>query len=297
MNHAFPARQDSARHGTLDTPLTKERIEDSIRIPTIPQIVARIDALIEDPETGLAEIGAVVAEDPPLSAKVLKISNTTHYGLSEPVLSAEQAAVVLGTRVLRTIALQAAVIGNYEHLESSTVIDVPNLWKHSILTAQIAQDLTVASHLELPLVPEELYTCGLLHDLGRIILLDTMAEDYVSVLRHAQETDQPSHALEAERLGFSHTDVGSLVASTWGLPDPTVAAIDYHHGPNERIVASPVTMIVALADRLTHYISQGRTPSAEAVLQNPVGRRLGLSRKRVEAIVEGAPRSWDSIEM
>jgi HD-like signal output (HDOD) protein len=112
-----------------------------VELPTLPQVVAKINALVEDPDVGVREIGAAVAEDAPIAAKVLKIANSAYFGLREKVISTEHATAVLGIRMLRTVAMQASVLRQYDHVTGGSDFDCRHLWKHAILTGQVSAAL------------------------------------------------------------------------------------------------------------------------------------------------------------
>src|SRR5205085_316330 len=112
-----PSHANETRTNRMNTsPRAKQLIAKSLSIPTLPIVVQKVEALLRDPKVGTREIGSLVAEDPPLAAKVLKIANSSYYGLREHCVSTEQATAVLGMRVLRNVVTQAAVIKQFEHL-------------------------------------------------------------------------------------------------------------------------------------------------------------------------------------
>lgn len=221
-------------------------------LPSPPELVVRINAMIADRSCGPHEIGRVVGSDPALAARVLSTANSSFYGLQEPVHSAEQAATVIGVRSLRNIAMQASIVARYEHLEGGDVFDLNELWEHSERCAQLSQMLGAASRLELALAPDEFYTCGLLHDIGKVALLESLGDQYVDVLREARSAGVPLHHREQALLEFTHVDVGALIAARWNLPSAVALSIAYHHGPNERVFAHPEVAVVAIADQLSY---------------------------------------------
>jgi putative nucleotidyltransferase with HDIG domain len=269
----------------MPNPRAKELIRDNLTIPTLPAIVQRVSAMIEDPDDGTAEIGAVMSEDAPMAAKVLRIANSSFYGLRERCLSTEQAAGVLGMRVLKNVVTQAAVLQRYEHLAGYPGFDIDAIWRHSSMVAaacaSIARRCTASSEL----TPEEFHVCGLLHDIGKVVMLDGMGEDYAGIVERAARERLPLHHLEQQELGFSHTDVGALVALHWSLPPAVASAIQYHHGPRENVAADPVVALVANANLVCHRIEAGQLEAAEATLDADTLAFLGLEPSVVPALV------------
>lgn len=257
-------------------------------LPTPPEVVLRINSMIADRTCGPQEIGRVVGGDPALAARVLSTANSSFYGLQEPVTSAEQAATVIGVRSLRNIAMQASITQRYEHLEGTSELDVAELWEHSERCAQLSQLLGAASRLELELTPDEFYTCGLLHDIGKVALLESLGAAYVEILREARDGRVPLHQREQERLEFTHVDVGALVAARWNLPAAVALSIAYHHGPNERVFAHPEVAVVAVADQLAYRADLADFEAAGSRLAGVAEDVLAVTPAAFQRVVEAA---------
>jgi HD-like signal output (HDOD) protein len=280
--------------------MTHRKAEDLIRsaisLPTLPQIVARINALVDDPDVGTREIGAAVAEDAPLAAKVLKIANSAYYGLRERVLSTEHASAVLGVRQLRTIAMQVSVISQFDHLKASG-FDIDGLWRHSISTGHACAHVARRSRARIGLAPDEFHVVGLLHDMGKILLLEGLGREYLDVIRQAGPDELALVEAETRALGFDHARVGSLIAAHWGLPGTVVEAIQHHHGPESASLRSPVVSLVAHTNRMVHRVVDGDLAAAAAVFAEQAQRSLGLRPADVEEIVQAAAELLPLVEV
>jgi len=270
----------------MSTFRAKKLISDNLKIPTLPSVITRINELIDDPQTGAAEIGAAIAEDAPLVAKVLRIANSAFYGLREPCLSAEQASAVLGLRVLRNVVTQAAVIQQFDHLRQHPGFDIDELWRHAILTSQLCGFIARRCGGRVNLRPDESQVCGLLHDIGKVIMLDGMGGEFLDVVDEARLLGHRLHVVEEQRLGFNHTDIGALLSVRWGLPSAVSAAIQYHHGPREQLETDSVVSLVANANLLAHRVADGELEAALATIDPPTARFLGLCQSDVEDVLE-----------
>lgn len=270
-------------------------ISNDIEIPSIPDVVARISALANDPDAGVREIGELVAQDAPLSSRVLRIANSAFYGMRLRVVSAEHAAAVLGAQALRNIVLQTSVMSHYEHLSRVEGFDVGQLWKHSIHTAQLSKQLgrQCSDHVEMS--PEELYTCGLLHDLGKVVVLDALTEQFLFAVREAERSGRELPVCEREVLGYDHTEVGALVAVRWGLPDGVIHTVRDHHGPIENACADPATAVVFTANRVSHAAATPGAPLPPLVSE--IGEVLALGEAEYEAFAGAAAESWAEVEL
>ena len=272
-----------------------DRLVRTLRIPTLPSIVTRICSLVEDPEVGIREVGEAVAEDPAMTATVLRVANSATYGLNRQVATTAEAATVLGARALRDMTLQAAVIREYEHLQSIAGFDVRLLWKHGALVAHLAKH--IARELRSPASPEpdEVYTCGLLHDLGRLVLLDGLREPYLKVLEESRKLEQPSHLLERERLKTTHMRVGSKVLERWSLPAVIAEVAMKHHGTTPSEAGCSELGIVMLADTLARDIEAGtrEAPASEVLSEHQAA--LGLSADKMAEVYEWALEVWPTL--
>lgn len=273
------------KYQNIDNARAKQLASKSLNIPTLPVVVQKLRELIADPRSGAAEIGRLVSQDPPLAAKVLKIANSAFYGLAQRTVSTEQACTVLGLRVLRNVVLQAAVMTRYEHL-GGRGFDLDGLWRHSQLVAQLSHHLARVARAHLGLTPEEVQACGLLHDLGKVVLLESLGDEYLKILELSASQGMPMHLAEKRILGFDHTDVGALVAVQWGLPSAVAAVIQYHHGPREAVAANPAVALVANANLVVQRTEAGNLVAAAGTLDADTQRFLGLNAAVVTGAVE-----------
>lgn len=281
----------------MSSELVRKILADNVSIPSLPSVVARINALLEDPNAGTRQVGAEIAKDAPLASKVLRVVNSALYGMRQRVVSAEQASAVLGMRALRNLVLQVSVIGQFKHLED-TDFNLKRLWRHGILTAQISSNLAKLSGSKSLLTPDEFYTCGLLHDLGQVLLLDHVGEEYLKVVSKAKAEKRVLFDVEEEVMGFSHAEIGARVALRWGLPGEIVSAIQFHHGPQDEIDAEPTVAIVDLANRVAHaIIDEGDVDLAIAQLDESRQGYLKIDPSAFEELVRFAADNVSSIEV
>ena len=282
------------------SPMSSQKADDLIRnninLPTLPQVVAKINSLVDDPEVGTRQIGAAVAEDAPIAAKVLKIANSAYYGLRETVLSTEHASAVLGVRQLRTIAMQASVISQFEHLKNSA-FDIDGLWRHSIVTGHACALIARRCRARIGLAPEEFHVVGLLHDMGKILMLEGLGKLYLEVIEAAEQNEVDLTESEERLLGFDHAHVGSLVAGHWGLPAAIVEAIRYHHGPEAAIQRDPVVALVAHTNQLVHRVEQHELTEAVGAFGDGVQRMLGLRPTDLEEVVEATVEMLPHVDL
>jgi putative nucleotidyltransferase with HDIG domain len=275
----------------------EDLIQENVTLPTLPQVVAKINSLVDDPDVGTREIGQVVSEDAPIAAKVLKIANSAYYGLRETVLSTEHASAVLGIRQLRNIAMQASVISQFDHLEGGDQFDIDELWRHSILTGQLCAAMSRRCRARIGLAPDEFHVVGLLHDMGKVLLLESMGDAYLAAVKESAESGRELFECEEESLGFNHAHVGSLIAAHWGLPAAVVNAIEHHHGPDAIAKNDPVANLLLHTNLMVHKVAEQDLDGAAAAFDQGTLRVLGLRPADIEECVELAVEALPHIEI
>jgi putative nucleotidyltransferase with HDIG domain len=255
-------------------------------VPTLPEVVLRIQAMVDDPTTGAAEIGAVVVEDAPLAAKVLRIANSAYYGLSGRCMSTERATTVLGVKMLRNIVTQVAVFEAFEHLEKEWGSDLHELWNHAMRTAQVCGHIASRSRRLEAVGAPECHACGLLHDIGKFVMLDGLGSEYMETVSAARGKGTAQHLEERMRFGFDHAEVGLVLSTRWGLPEVMARAIRYHHGPRDRIAQDAVVAVVAKSDQAVHRAAEGDEPGIRSIFDEATSKQLGLDPDDVDEIVQ-----------
>lgn len=274
-----------------------ERILETVTIPTLPGVVAKINELLNDPDAGMPEVGEAVVQDASISAKVLRMANSAFYSLSNPVASVHQAALVLGAQVLKNIVLQASVIRQYEHLQSSPEMDLNYTWKHSALTAQVSRRLASWCQAAVDGSPEDHYTAGLLHDIGKIVMLDSFGQDYLTALREGRESGKSQPEAEIERFGFAHAEVGALVADHWKLPQTLVDVIHFHHDVAGDSEHAEDVLLISVADRIANLVGREQEVEPGEVASAETCARIGLEAMALQDALEEAREAWGAIEI
>lgn len=277
------------------TVTAEQLIEGQLNLPTLPLIVAKINALVDDPEVGTREIGQAVNEDAPIAAQVLRIANSAFYGLRAKVLSTEHATAILGVRQLRNIAMQASVIKDFKHLGKSPALDFEAHWRCSILTSQLCSEMSRRCRARVGLAPEEFHVVGLLLNIGKIVLLEGLGDRYAEILRDAAEQGLEQQEAEQRVLGFDHAKVGALIAAKWGLFESVSSAIGLHHASASELASEPVANLVAHTSQLATAICDGNLEQARKVFGEQALKDLGLREADLEQIIELGCESLPSI--
>jgi len=252
-----------------------KRLGGKLVLPSLPDVVERLQRALSDPHSSMKDIGLVLVGDPPLSARVLRIANSAYYGLRVQILDITHAATILGVDTLQSIVLQIATEHLFANLEPHGEFRPQELWKHSILTAQIAGS-------GLPdfckgMTRAEIYSTGLLHDIGSFVMHEHLRGDYAACVEEARETGRPQWEMEIRRFGFTHAHVGELVSRRWNLPKLAVQAIARHHDPKVIDAEEIVVPWIAAANHIAgHVIATDEGAALSKPLAPALLERLGL---------------------
>ncbi len=211
-------------------------------LPALPVVVIELLSNLDQEDANTHVLAEKVSRDQALTAKTLRLANSSFYGMQSKVTTIQQAIAILGFNSVRTLVTAAAVIGNFSQSEH-VAFDFKVFWRHSIATALCAK--AMARHLRVN--QDHAFIVGLLHDIGRLVLVTRSPAHYVEVLAH--QAAQDCYMLEAERtvLGIDHAMVGRALAEHWKFPVLLQKAIDNHHTPDTSDAAS-LSSIVHVAD-------------------------------------------------
>ncbi|MBI4617956.1 MAG: HDOD domain-containing protein [Planctomycetes bacterium] len=247
-------------------------------LPTLPTVVTRILELALDEDTSVGEMAGVVESDQALSTKVLRIVNSAAYGIPTKITTIRRAITLLGFANLRNLVLSVSIYRSFIEGRADRGLDKNRFWQHSLAVAASSREIAKLLRQE---NPEEAYVCGLLHDMGRIVLDHVAGDAYEEVVRRAGESDADPIDLEREVLGIDHAEAGEVVGERWNLPPILREAIGGHHPARTAVLRPPSVMagIVHVADFLAWTQSLGSLDARRPpVLDAGIGERLRFDR-------------------
>jgi putative nucleotidyltransferase with HDIG domain len=209
----------------------KDKILKSVKeLPPMPQVVIKTQELIADSNADAKEISSIIETDQGIATKVLKVANSSYYGLSGKISSISHASVVLGHKILREVVTLA---GAEEILEGNLPgygYDSKDLWKHSLA---VAFGSKIISNLKNPNLAEEAHMAGLIHDVGKIILDSYIVEKKEEIESFMKKEEKAFFDAESQYFGFNHAEIASEVCEKWNFPESINFAIKYHHQPGK----------------------------------------------------------------
>lgn len=255
-------------------------------LPTLPLVAQKLQEVMDDPLSSAEDAARVIEGDQSLAAKVLSLVNSAYYGLPREITKISQAVPLLGFRATSQLALSISVINLFNETEEGK-FDREGLWLHSIGCAVCAQK--IAKKASYPR-PEDCFSGGLLHDVGKLVLDQFLHEELMAILEQTENGQVSFLEAERRRLGIDHAIIGEWLARKWKLPLPVIVCIRHHHEPLEEregfsLSKDRVVDVVRLADTICRRRGVGRSGDMLVPeIDSELWSRLDLHRDEVEEI-------------
>lgn len=240
---------------TLNQPAIRQVLGRLGSLPANPSLYMSLVALLNRPDVRIDAITSIIAQDIGMSTKVLQLVNSSMFGISRHVTTLHMAVTLLGMHFISSLVLTAEVFRAYDRRGSDSGLSLDLLQRHSLLVADIAAAVAAEGGQE-----EEAYIAGMLHDVGRLALMDGMPEEFARICQAAREREMPLDQVEQEVLGVTHTHVGAYLLRLWHLPESVVEAVAFHHRPSEMGVPPVIPLAVHIAEYLAHQVAPELSP-------------------------------------
>jgi putative nucleotidyltransferase with HDIG domain len=224
----------------MDPKALRSRIENINTLATIPAVLKKLIVVIQNPNVSLSEISKFILSDPVLTTKVLRMVNSPIYGFPGRISSVNQAVILLGLTVVKGLLFGVSV---FDLMQKAMI----GLWEHSLGCAITSRLIAKKKGLK---EPEEASIYGLLHDIGKVILIVQFSSDYQKAMADAEEKGLVVYDTERDHFAADHTTVGAWVAQKWSFPRNLTEIIEYHHKPHLAKNIPLETAIVHVADIL-----------------------------------------------
>ncbi|MCP4645924.1 MAG: HDOD domain-containing protein [bacterium] len=226
----------------------KRVVERAGELPAVPEIVAEVLRVTQDPSSDLNTVGDVVERDPALTAKILRISNSAYYGLKQHVGTLKLALVVLGITEVRNIVLGVSVFDAVQD-QSINPTMARDVYGHCLVTGALAKKLFTRLSLN---SHGEAFVSGVLHDIGKLLLVRKIKDGYIKLLKVTEGEPEALCRIEKEAFGFTHADAAAAVAELWDFPKPLTDALWLHHPIPESSLVDAKDPILAAGVRVAN---------------------------------------------
>lgn len=234
----------------------REILAGNVQLASPPEIFLKINKILDDPNGSLGQVTILIEHDAGLTARLLKIVNSALYHFPSPVASIRDAIKVIGYQELRDLVLATLVVDRFSSLPNG-LISMRNFWMMSVRCALIAK-LLAEHHPEHHRLGTA-FVCGLLHEIGRLIVYQRLPEPARAAVLLATRDNVPEYLAQRRVIGFDHYAVGAELARRWRLPQVIVATLDYHETPEHAGEFALETALVSIAYQL--YVMDFRDPA------------------------------------
>lgn len=253
-----------------------ELVQGVGELVTLPDIFIRINQLVESPDSTSADIAQAVSQDPAFTVRLLRVANSPYYGLSTTVDTVSKAVAIIGTSQIRNLALSTAIAGSFSGL-SNKLVSMDNFWRHSLYCGLAARKLAMLAG---KCDAEAVFTAGLLHDIGELVIFNRMPdkaqESLLLVLDSADEL--ALYRAEQQTMGFDHAQVGGELARQWQLPPLLEECIAFHHNIESAKRYPRETALVHIANILAQMAEVETLDTNDVAPINPQAWKItGLS--------------------
>ena len=256
-------------------------------------VLEEIEALLESPECSLVTIGEAIEKEPDLTARLLRLSNSSFYGFSSRLSTVTEAISLIGIQQVQDLILASSIIALFKDVEDDFVT-LESFWQHS-LACGIGSRL-LAMEKRLPKA-DKFFVAGLLHDMGRLVLFTRAPQPTKEVFELYRSERLLLHEAEKRVLGFDHQQVAAAVMQQWRFPVNLIQAVACHHQPESADLARQEASVVHLADHLVNALQLGSSGERHVPpLSTRAWETLGLPLSALSTIVAGIEAQLGAVE-
>ncbi len=262
-------------------------------IPSIPTVVTKVTEMLDDPWICAADLGRVISSDQALTASLLRLVNSAFYGFPSTIETVSRAVTIIGFRQLRELAFGTSMLRMFKGIGEHSSLSVQNFWKHSVVCGITSRVLAIYKREE---IPERFFVAGLLHDIGRMVLLESRPKQYIEVFSMVKQESCLVTEAEMAVFGFTHAEVGRELMLSWNLPSSLAKAVGFHHDTERRDRPSRLEDVVHVSDIITHTSELGSSGEQFIPPLNPYAlERLGLKTSILQPAMEKVYEQFDNI--
>lgn len=235
---------------------TSEDIAGSIRrVKPVPQVTLKVLRMMNDGDYDIKKIAREIKKEQVISATVIRLCNSSYFGLNKKINTIDRAVIILGEKRLFQMIVSASLELYFHEAQGGYSLCKGGLFQHALGTAMIAERLAKYTGA---VTPEIAYTAGLLHDIGKVVLDRFISSRYPFFYRRTQIDRIELSEVEKETLGITHAEAGKILGESWSLSEGLIDVITHHHHPERATLASELTHVVYFADLLMSRFGMGQ---------------------------------------
>ena len=274
----------------------QELVDKAADLVSLPEVSLRVNDIANDPNSTADDMGKVISQDPALVIRMLKIANSSFYGLSKEVDTITRAVAVLGTKKIRDLVLSTAASDAFDGIPNN-LITMQDFWHHSLYCGLLAQILAKKAK---NLNTESIFIAGLLHDIGQLVMFNQMPEKSHEAILLLMEGTEELETYEAERhiFGFDHMQVGAALLKSWHLSPVLEECVEFHHEPQKAKQFPAEVALINIANAVAVMADfDSMNDDDEIPMINPISWELtGLSKKDLPEAIKKAQEEIKEVE-
>ena len=268
------------------------------KVPQFSVTVSKVIQLSADPNSQPKEIIHAISLDPELTAKVLRLINSSYFGVAAKIVSLQRAVVMLGMNTIKNVAISTSVLSKIKLKSNFKWYSNSEFWEHSLACAVAAKMLSIKMGISAQ-QREEFFIAGLLHDIGKVIFLQYLSDDFSVIEDPEYSRGEIKSDLETREFGVNHAELGCMLAEKWKLPTVLVDAIAQHHHPvlqgddTDRVKAA-----VHLSNAACNNMGIGISKSVDmGAIKDEIWDAVSLKPADLEQILDGLKNRVDEAKV
>ncbi len=231
-------------------------------LPSLPATVSKVLAVTADPESSANDLMEAILPDQSMCATILKIANSAFFGMPREVATLDKAVTVLGFNEVHNIVLGKAVFNSFQKIGPESKETISAFWDHSFSCALAAKIIAE----DLGCSPSELFIAGLIHDIGKLVILMALPGEYLPILELTGIHQVKCHRAESKTFNINHEQVGFRLLTRWLFPERLLDSVGFHHHPQNDGAHSLYALIVQLSDILSILFHEDAIKSSDSLL-------------------------------
>jgi HD-like signal output (HDOD) protein len=269
----------------------EELISQTTELVSLPDIYVRIKAVIYDPNSTMTDVADVLSHDPAICARMLKVANSAFFGAPSRVETVKAAIRLLGTQQVHDLVLAATITKTFPDIPGN-LISMEDFWINSLRCGLLARLLAEQCNSR---DGERFFLASLLHDMGHLIMYQTVPEESQEALITARQDNRPLYMVERDIVGCDYGQVGSQLMQSWNFPENWVQAVRYQNEPADVQDFSFEASIMHLSVRMKDMDSAAEAPVRDLTMIDPIAwEATGLSEDMVEPLLVEADEQLES---
>lgn len=261
--------------------MLQDFFNEKIKLPSPPAIALKILNAVRQDESTFNELADIIAADPALTARILKLTNSAYYSLPNPVDSLSQATALIGSKTLQNIALSFVIIQGFQDAPQGS-FDLDFFWKRAITTAVSAEIVSKSVQNR----DDNIFVSALLQDIGVLIMFLSDPPTYTEVLDNKRINGKTISATEQEQFGFDHTEVGYQLLKTWHLSDTICSPIRCHHSKEKPKQYQTSAQLLELADKISAIYHGNQSNRKSIEVHSILAERYQYTSEQSAALID-----------